>query len=220
MWGRPITVQEWNRNFSTINGSRMVKVLLPYHKNGLMLRPGMPQLDAKMDIALAGIGVAPQRYAKLSLRKFSHTISCVSHEEKVRLKEEFERDLLQAMEYSLGSLCRRGKHCPEECGGAGMGKLYTDITESIGRDLEGGLYESFEQRLGKAIQGDMREDLCAALFNCAHASFWNPLYYQLGFIAAGRLEEAEKMEALLAFFKAGNYPCGMMNNRTFLILVA
>ncbi len=220
MFGRPVAVQEWNRKYSTLNGKEIVKAIMPYHKKILDLRPGIPGLETKMDAALAGIGVVPKIYTKLSLRKFSRVISSVLQPEKERLKGEFERDLLQAMEYSVGALCRSAKHYPKECGGLGMGRLYTDLTESIGHYFEGALYENFEKRLGKAVQGDMREDLCAALFNCAHASLWHPLYYQVGFIATGKFEEAKKMEALLAFSKEGNYPCGMMDNKTFLILVA
>lgn len=220
MLGKPITVQEWNRSYSTVNGARMVRALLPYHKQALDLGPELPQLNTRMDIALAGIGVAPKRYAKLSLKKFSYRVSSVTEKEKAEIVGEFLKNLESAAKRNVGALCREAKHYPKGCGGEGMGQLYADLMESVGRGVESGLFHGLEKRLGKTIQGGMREDLCGALFNCAHESLWHPIYYQVGFIAAGKLEEAERIGSILKFFQEGNYPCGMMDEKTFLILVA
>lgn len=220
MLGKPRAAQFWNRRYATVNGAKIEQILLSFHEQTLDLAPAMPNLDVKIAKALRGLGIEPEEYAVLSLKKFSSSMAAALPRKRHELANELQDDLVAAMEQSFCQLLLKKKYYPQSCGGEGMAQLHKDLMLSVGPAISTNFDRIFEKHLCPAIKGDMREDVYSALCGCAEENLSDPLFYQIAFLATGRFEEAERIGNVLEFFKQGNFPCGMTAGGVFFILTA
>lgn len=229
MYGHPITVQEWNKKYSTLNGKRVVKALLHFHEHSLELQVLHEGIDKEVDFALRAIGVDTEeyKYVALSLEKFSESILASTPEQKKKIVSEARTSFKCAARRNLGALCRRARHYPVNYSRKDAGNLYEELTESLGNSLQINMYRSIEKKLDTKMGVELRDEICRLLYDAAYHGLFDLIFYQVAFLIHGELERARNMERLIEFFKKGSYLCGvfngmisrMENKNTFLGLV-
>lgn len=203
-----------------MNGAKIEETLLPFHEQVLDLAPAMPNLDVKMTRALAGLGIEPEEYAVLSLKKFSGSMAAALPQKQRELANELQGDLVAAMKQNFCRILLKKKYYPKSCGGEGMAQLHKDLLLSVGSAIATSFDRTVEKHLCPAIKSGIREDVYSALCGCAEENLSDPLFYQIAYLATGRFEEAERIGNVLEFFKQGNFPCGMTAGGVFFILTA
>lgn len=213
MFGHPITVQEWNKKYSTLNGKRIVKALLHFHEHPLELKELHEGIDKEVDFALGAIGVDTEeyRYVALSLEKFSENLLTSTPEQRKVIVSEARISFKLAARRNLGALCRRAKHYPANFNRKDAGNLYEELAESLGNSLRIGMYRSIEKKLNARIGTELREELCTLLCDAAYHGLFDLIFYQVAFLIHGELERARNIERLIEFFKKGSYLCGVFN---------
>jgi len=199
MIGKPLSGEEWNQKFATVNGYQIARWLAPFHAAPLALRPPMPGFQVKFSELLASIGVQATAITALSVHQHQRIADQIEPMSLgADLRQAYAAGIRQRQSSTLGNYLRSSLRDWQP-----VPKLWEALQESIGAHLS--------ECLGPAV---------AALPFIIADTLWTALYCQMSLLLRAQYAGLAMVTEWTDKFLAGNHPAGLMDDGTFVVVVA
>ncbi|MDO8559979.1 MAG: hypothetical protein Q7S23_02980 [bacterium] len=199
MIGKPLRGEDWNQRLDTVNGYQIARWLAPFHAAPLVLRPPLPGFQVKFSELLAGIGVQATAITALSMHQHQRIVDQIEPlSVGSDLRQAYAAAIRQRQSSPIGNYLRSSLRDRQF-----VPNLWGVLQDSIGVHLP--------ECLGPAI---------ASLPFAVADTLWTALYCQINLLLCAQYAAMAMVTEWTDKFLAGNHPAGLMDDGTFVVVVA
>ena len=212
-------VQEWNKKFDTLNGKHIVETLMPFYKKPFLLREECKDMRGSLRRSLFDLGITFRGFEIIHLERVCGSAARLLEIRNLKILKRFEKDLMQGSKANIGAhLMQKFRKDFVNCMRSQSSALAEYFEESVGSYLQSGILAEIERYVPEEMREDLREALRGILWDCAWSNVRLCLYYEIGFLVAGKFHEAELIKPLTKSFAMGNLPLGFVDDNLLVVV--